>query len=96
MLNKIGLKIAHTLYRLKGSSHLTEIPIRPGTITLLQVLKLSGVADFGSDAQAMVEDGSVMVNGTKEFRKRRKLQVGDEIQIRASGLSSDLRLISKP
>lgn len=73
-----------------------NIPVRPGVITLLQVLKLSGVADVGSDAQQLVTDGFVSVNGLKESRKRRKLSVGDEIQIRAPRLKIHLKLVEKP
>ena len=74
---------------------MTEIPIRPGVITLLQVLKLSGIAEVGSDAQSLVTDGFVSVNGLKESRKRRKLIVGDEIQIRAPRLKVHLKLVEK-
>ncbi|MFM7128379.1 MAG: RNA-binding S4 domain-containing protein [bacterium] len=72
-----------------------KIPVRPGVITLLQVLKLSGVADVGSDAQQLVVDGFVSVNGLKESRKRRKLSVGDQIQIRAPRLKVHLKLVEK-
>lgn len=72
-----------------------KIPVRPGVITLLQVLKLSGVADVGSDAQQLVTDGFVSVNGLKESRKRRKLGIGDEIQIRAPRLKLHLKLVEK-
>lgn len=89
---QIGLKIAAIL---KGFANLTEIPIRPGVITLLQVLKLAGVADLGSDAQELVTDGFVSVNGQKESRKRRKLVVGDEIQVRAPGLKVHLKLVEQ-
>ena len=51
---------------------MTEIPIRPGTITLLQVLKLAGVAEHGGDAQGLVTGGHVKINGQLEIRKRRQ------------------------
>jgi ribosome-associated protein len=75
---------------------MTEIPIRPGSITLLQVLKLSGIAAHGGDAQALVTEGFVKVNGQAETRKRRQLLVGDEIVIRAPGLKTKLKLVEAP
>ncbi|MCY2933382.1 MAG: RNA-binding S4 domain-containing protein [Planctomycetota bacterium] len=74
---------------------MTEIPIRPGTITLLQVLKLAGVAENGGDAQGLVMAGHVKINGQLETRKRRQLTSGDEIQIRAPGLRVHLRLVDQ-
>lgn len=75
--------------------NMTEIPIRPGSITLLQVLKLAGVAEHGGDAQGLVTGGCVSVNGQLESRKRRQLSVGDEIQIRAPRLRLHLKLVEK-
>lgn len=74
---------------------MTEIPIRPGTITLLQVLKLAGVAEHGGDAQGLVTGGHVKINGQLETRKRRQLTSGDEIQIRAPGLRVHLKLVDQ-
>jgi len=72
---------------------MTNVPIRPGSITLLQVLKLSGIASHGGDAQGLVSEGFVKVNGQSETRKRRQLVVGDEIDIRAPGLKVKLKLV---
>lgn len=72
---------------------MTEITIRPGPITLLQVLKLSGIASHGADAQNIVTEGFVKVNGEPESRKRRQLAAGDRISIRAPGLKVDLKLV---
>jgi ribosome-associated protein len=72
---------------------MTELSIRPGPITLLQVLKLSGVAAHGADAQSLVTEGHVSINGEPESRKRRQLVAGDRIAIRAKGLKVDLVLV---
>ncbi|MFM7319311.1 MAG: RNA-binding S4 domain-containing protein, partial [bacterium] len=40
-------------------------------------------------------NGFVSVNGLKESRKRRKLSVGDQIQIRAPRLKVHLKLVEK-
>lgn len=70
-----------------------EITIRPGPITLLQVLKLSGIAAHGADAQSLVTEGFVKINGEPESRKRRQLAAGDVISIRAPGLKVELKLV---
>lgn len=74
---------------------MTEIPIRPGTITLLQVLKLAGIAEHGGDAGGLVVNGCVKVNGQLESRKRRQLSAGDIIQVRAPGLRVQLKLVEQ-
>ncbi|MDE0871966.1 MAG: RNA-binding S4 domain-containing protein [Flavobacteriales bacterium] len=50
-------------------------------IDLLQLLKATGNAVTGGDAKAAVEQGKVRVNGALENRKRRKLYVGDCIEL---------------
>lgn len=50
-------------------------------VELIKLLKLLGIADTGSDAKQLVEDGEVMLNQTTEFRKRAKLRSGDKVQI---------------
>ena len=56
-----------------------DIPIRGDTIRLGQLLKLSGLADSGGEARALVERGGVTVNGEVETRRGRQLHPGDEI-----------------
>jgi ribosome-associated protein len=56
-----------------------DVPIRGDTIRLGQLLKLSGLADSGGEARALVEAGSVTVNGEVETRRGRQLHPGDEI-----------------
>jgi ribosome-associated protein len=48
-------------------------------IRLGQLLKLSGIADDGAEAKALLADGSVLVNGAPEVRRGRQLHAGDEI-----------------
>ena len=50
-------------------------------INLTQVLKLSGWAENGGQAKALIADGQVRVNGEVELRKRRQMAVGDVVQI---------------
>lgn len=74
---------------------MTEITIRPGPITLLQVLKLSGIATDGADAQSLVTEGHIKVNGEPESRKRRQLVAGDVVSVKAPGLKVDLKLVER-
>ena len=55
-----------------------EIP----TITLTNVLKISGFADTGGEAKVLIQGGDVMVNGEVETRRKRKLVEGDAINVR--------------
>lgn len=57
------------------------IAIREGSINLDQFLKLTSVAGSGGQVRLMVDDGLVRVNGEPETRRRRKLQVGDVVEI---------------
>lgn len=50
-------------------------------ITLIQLLKAVGVSYNGAEAQRMVVDGLVMLNGQVESRKRAKIRRGDEVKI---------------
>lgn len=50
-------------------------------IELIKLLKLLDVVPSGGQAKQVVELGEVIVNGETEFRKRRKLKVGDTIEI---------------
>ncbi len=69
-----------------------DLPIRGESIRLGQALKLSGLAESGGEARALVEDGAVTVNAEVETRRGRQLRhgdvvaVGDEaLRIQASG-----------
>jgi len=48
-------------------------------INLTQVLKLAGWAIHGGEAKALIADGRVLVNGSVELRKRRKMALGDTV-----------------
>jgi ribosome-associated protein len=58
-----------------------DIEIRGDTIRLGQALKLSGLADSGGEARAMIESGGVTVNGEVERRRGRQLHPGDEVAV---------------
>ncbi len=50
-------------------------------IPLIQLLKASGIAYSGSEAQQMVVDGAVRVNGETELRKRAKIRSGFTVEV---------------
>jgi ribosome-associated protein len=48
-------------------------------IPLVQLLKISQLAGSGGEAQMLVLDGSVRLNGAVELRKRAKIRSGDRV-----------------
>ncbi len=56
-----------------------QVEIRGDTIRLGQLLKLSGIADSGADAKALLAAGAVAVNGEAETRRGRQLHPGDVV-----------------
>lgn len=50
-------------------------------IELIKLLKLKQLAQSGGHAKIIVEEGLVTVNGEQEFRKRKKLRVGDVVEL---------------
>jgi ribosome-associated protein len=62
-------------------SAVRDLPIRGESIRLGQALKLSGLADTGGEARALVEDGAVSVNGEVERRRGRQLRDGDVVAL---------------
>jgi ribosome-associated protein len=58
-----------------------EVEIRGYTIRLGQLLKLSGLADSGTDAKSLLADGAVTVNGEREERRGRQLHPGDVVEL---------------
>ena len=55
--------------------------ISGNTIKLDQFLKLMGIASTGGQAKLMIQDGDVLVNGTIETRRGRKLVSGDQVRV---------------
>ena len=60
-----------------------EFELREGEdfITLIQLLKAVGVSYNGAEAQRMVVDGLVSLNGEVESRKRAKIRRGDVVKV---------------
>ena len=58
-----------------------EVEIEGDTIRLGQLLKLSGLADSGSDARALLATSEVKVNGEPEERRGRQVHRGDLVAL---------------
>ena len=58
----------------------TDVEVQE-TITLNDVLKLSGLADTGGQAKMLIQAGQVLVNGEVETRRKRKLKEGDVVSV---------------
>jgi ribosome-associated protein len=58
-----------------------DVEITGEVIRLGQLLKLSGVAESGSDAKGLLAEGLVTVNGEPEQRRGRQLHRGDVVRV---------------
>lgn len=56
-----------------------EIKLRDEYIKLGQALKAAGIAESGVDAKYMIQDGEVLLNGSPEFQRGKKLYDGDTV-----------------
>jgi ribosome-associated protein len=59
----------------------SEIHARDGVIRLGQLLKLADLAGSGGEAKALLETGTVQVNGEPETRRGRQLHPGDVVTV---------------
>ena len=50
-------------------------------LCLDQFLKLQGAVSTGGEAKLLIQSGDVKLNGQVETRRRKKLQVGDIVEI---------------
>ncbi len=50
-------------------------------LRLDQFLKFRGIADTGGQAKLLIQNGEVQVNGEVETRRRRKLVLGDVVEV---------------
>ena len=66
-----------------------DLPIRGVSIRLGQALKLSGLADSGGEARALLEQGTVTVNAQVETRRGRQLHHGDVVALGGEALRID-------
>ncbi len=55
--------------------------ISDNSIRLGQFLKLAGLAEDGTEAKGLLEEGEVTVNGETETRRGRQLAIGDRVTL---------------
>lgn len=60
------------------------------TIKLDSFLKFVGVAPTGGQAKLIIQNGKVLVNGTVETRRGRKLVSGDLVTVEGQTFNVDL------
>ena len=70
----------------------TEFVLRGEHITLDALLKVTGLAESGGRAKAMVAAGLVRVDGQQELRKSCKLRAGQVVAL----AGTRLRLVAAP
>ena len=58
-----------------------RLSVGEAPINLTQVLKLANWVLNGGEAKALIAAGRVRVNGEVEYRKRRKMAVGDVVEM---------------
>ncbi|HVV55754.1 MAG TPA: RNA-binding S4 domain-containing protein [Mucilaginibacter sp.] len=61
-----------------------EFKLEGDFIPMIQLLKATGLADTGGEAQVVVLEGKVKYNGTVDYRKRLKVKKGDVIEFRGN------------
>ena len=57
-----------------------EIEISEEPIALYKILKFENLVASGGEAKYLISEGQVIVNGTVETRKRKKIFSGDVIE----------------
>lgn len=58
-----------------------KVTITGDAIRLDQFLKWAGISGTGGHAKALIQDGQVLVNGSVEIHRGRKLQIGDKVSL---------------
>ncbi|NJL61953.1 MAG: RNA-binding S4 domain-containing protein [Methylacidiphilales bacterium] len=64
--------------------------VRDNTIKLNQFLKLMGIVPTGGQAKLIIQGGGVLVNGTLETRRGRRLVPGDKITVEGQTIEVNL------
>ena len=65
-----------------------ELKIRDEFIKLGQALKLAGLVGSGVDAKFIIQDGKVLVNGSVETQRGKKLVDGDIVEYAGASFHS--------
>ena len=57
------------------------VAVRAVPIELCQFIKFGGLTESGGEAKQAISDGRVLLNGVVETQKRKKLAVGDKVNV---------------
>jgi ribosome-associated protein len=57
-----------------------EVEITQQPVELYKILKFEGMVASGAEAKSVIADGLVLVNGSVETRKRKKIVSGDVLE----------------
>lgn len=63
----------------------------PPPLALDQFLKLCGIVGTGGQAKQLIQGGEVIVNGAVETRRRKKLALGDRVEVAGEVFEVDLQ-----
>ena len=63
----------------------------PPPLALDQFLKLCGIVGTGGQAKQLIQGGEVIVNGEVETRRRKKLTLGDRVEVAGEVFEVDLQ-----
>jgi ribosome-associated protein len=61
------------------SSSPRTVTVREIPIELCQFIKFGGLTESGGEAKQLISEGQVLLNGTVETQKRKKLVAGDKV-----------------
>ncbi len=64
-----------------NSSSPRQVVVREVPIELCQFIKFGGLSESGGEAKQLISEGRVLLNGTVETQKRKKLVAGDVVKI---------------
>ena len=58
-----------------------SIAVREVPIELCQFIKFAGLSESGGEAKQLIAEGKVLLNGSVETQKRKKLAVNDRVEV---------------
>jgi len=64
-----------------ATASLREVVVRDVPIELCQFIKFGGLSASGGEAKQLIAEGSVLLNGTIEKQKSKKLAAGDQVTV---------------
>jgi ribosome-associated protein len=68
-----------------------DVAILEEPTALYKILKFESLVSSGGQAKAVIDSGLVLVNGSIETQRRKKIMAGDTIEFEGQGYSIVLR-----